>query len=334
MIEQEDLFRLITSKFGSKAEAARAIAAVLYVQPKAARRWINAEVRVSYDMIKKLVEHFDIKGHEIMPAQQDTIHMHYTNLVTDDPTNYLRYMDRIAGLLEQAVDDPAAEIGFVADDIPIFHFMPYKELIYFKLFAYRSDVQSGEDLTFEQFCEQMEPLNLANTFQRIDKAYAQIASTEIWGATVLQDILFRIRFLWDTGRFALFSSVEKLLDLLKDLVEKFNARVVSGQKDAGGKLQFFQNDAGNRLGFMLVQTAEKTVVTIKLHTINSISSECGTIVNEMLKWYRATIDQSLNLGIGAVRERKIYFGNLDSQLADCRDYVSKRRGKRQLYKGK
>ena len=314
MIDQETLFKIIAQRFDKKADFYQSVADVLSVEISNVRKRTNGSTPIRYDEMKKLIKSFSISRHDLFQNPDTGIGFKYIRLDVPSMDNYLRYIQALAAMLERAMAIPGSKIYFVADDIPIFHYMRFPELTAFKLYSYAYDMKMV-NISFEAYLDIFAEQNLQPIFQRIDQAYRQIQSVEIWDDQVLEMLLFNIGGKRDLNCFENNATVMLLLSQLKDLLSHFRVQVESGEKDPDVKFEFFKNESLNRLSYMMLNSGSDSSLTLKLQIINSMYTGQSEFVQEGEKWFDATVNRSLALGMGAQRQRNLYFKLLHDQIA-------------------
>lgn len=314
MIDQETLFKIIEERFDNKLDFHQAVADILGVEISNVRKRTNGSTPIRYYELQRLVEKFSISRHELFRDPDDDVGFRYIRLDYPSMGNYLRYIQGLAGMLENAAAVPESKIYFVADDIPIFYYMRFPELTAFKLYSYLYDMKMV-NMSFEDYLDLFRAQNLLPVFERIDRAYNRIQSVEIWDDHILEMLLFSIGGKYDLNCFDDRGTVGILLGQLKELLYGFRTLVESGEKDTDVKFEFFKNESLNRLPYMMLVNGSDSSLTLKLQIINSMHTGQSEFVEEGAKWFDAAVNKSLALGMGAERQRNLYFQLLHDQIA-------------------
>jgi len=322
MINKYELVALICAKYKSKEEAKRTICEKLDVNPETVHKWIYGERGIPMDRYVELVEKFNVLPQEVFKGQPGLVWFGYRFLASEDMGTYIGYISGMALMLEKIAADPQGSITFNADEIPIFHFMPFKMLTYFKLYCYSYEMQKGDSLQgikFEEFVEELERYPLESIFERIASAYGKIESREIWYDELLLSILYNLRFMDSLCRFGEKGTLELLLDELDALVRSFQRQVVHGKKANGKKFDFFRKPFPGGVAGMLVYTEGQKAVSIKVGTINSMTTRDEVFVEGFEYALNGIINQSSILGVGSEIERTRFFSRLFESIALLRE---------------
>lgn len=321
MINKYELIVLICSRYRSKEEAKRAICDKLDVNPETVHKWIYGERGIPMDRYTELIEKFDISPLDVFDGQPGLVCFGYRFLAGEDIDTYIGYITGLALMLEKIADDPYSSITFNADEIPIFHFMPFKMLTYFKLYCYSYEMQKGnafQGIKFEDFVQELEKYSLDSIFDRIAAAYGKIESREIWYDELLHSILYNLRFMDSLFRFGKIDTLALLLDELNALVENFHGQAIRGKKDSCKKFDFFRKPFPGGVGGMLVCTGSQKIVSIKVGTINSMTTEDRVFVEGFEYVLNGIINQSSMLGVGSEIERTRFFCRLFDSIGVLR----------------
>lgn len=315
MIDQTKIFKIIEKQFSDRGEFLQAIADTLCVTLPNVRRRISGQTKLIYEEVQKLVETFSLGMEDLFPGRKEILLFTYRKLDLPDIENYVAYLEGLLAMWERAAEDKSSKISIVTDEIPIFYFMDYPQLTMFKLYSYAYDMDVYKS-SFESFVEKMEKHDFTGYFKRISTAYSKIESIEIWDNKVLNRIIHDLNLKQDLDCFKKTSTVDDLKNDLRDLLNNFRKTVVKGSKNGGGKLGFLHKESINRLSFMLVEDSHSASLSIKLHTINSMTTRNIYLIEEGKKWVKSAIDSSLALSLGSKSKRKIYFDRLIDRIDD------------------
>ncbi|PRD54708.1 hypothetical protein [Sphingobacterium gobiense] len=313
MIDQETLFKIIERRFENTSDFQQAMNDILGVEESNIRRRLNGSTQLRYAELQKLVEKFSISRHELFPDPDEDVSFKYIRLDYPSIENYLRYIQGFASTLEGAAAISESKIYFVADDIPIFHYMRFPELTAFKLYSYAYDMKIV-NMSFEVYLDIFREQDLLPIFRRISNAYNRIQSVEVWDDDVLETLLSSIGGKQDLNCFERSETVAMLLGQLKELLYGFRTLAESGEKDPGVKFEFFKNESINRLPYMMLSNGSASSLTLKLQIINSMNTGQPEFVEEGAKWFDATVNKSLALSMGAERQRNRYFQLLHDRI--------------------
>lgn len=313
MRNQKELFERIALRYANKTEALVEIAQAAHVSRDTARKWMYGYVDVGYDRMIDLIEIFELSQEELLGDKPEFVRFRYINLDVEKIDNYMKYIQGLANMLEGVAEDPEGKILFKADEVPIFHFMPYDILTYFKLYIYGYEVVRF-DLTFERFVSHMKGYALDTVFKRIYNAYMQVDSMEVWDDYALDQLLYQIEYAYDINRFEDPDMKYVLLSEVERMVKDVRQMADTGRKRSGKVFDFFKASLPVGTGSMIVHQKNRKTLSIKLDTINSVSTQNSVLIEEMEEAFEAILNKSIRLEVWAKRKRARYFNGLLDKL--------------------
>lgn len=319
MKTQRELFDLIAKKeFKNKKLMYKHVADFLCVSTDAVSKWSYGTTVINYVYLKKIIEHFKIRPDELFKPKSDYFYVKYNSLDMKNISLYRDYIYGLDQLLSSASNVPNAKIYFQADEIPIFHFMPYKLLTYFKLYAYAYDMNKLE-LSFEEYIKELDTYDLEPIFKSIARNYDNIESTEIWDYGILDNLLAQIGYFDELERFKSSDIKSQLLDDLCELLDNFKSLATAGEKSSGKRFDFFVKPFPLGRSFMVIDADQLQSVSLKVDTINSLTMTDRRLVDESYTTFFAAREKSLAVGIGSERERMKYFKNLKDKIVNIKN---------------
>ena len=326
MKTQKEIFESIfeLNQFSSRKEMYEYIANEFCASVHTVNKWCSGIIGVNYVQMQQIVHHFKLSPADLFNDSPNWAIFNLRQIDMKDLSSYRVYMEHINNLLARAVNSSDAQIYFHADEIPVFHFMPYTNLTYFKLYAYAYDVIKL-DHTYEEFCKYISKIKLEPVFRSISDNYNRIPSIEIWGDHVIDNILFQINHFEILQRFDSPRSKKILLDELMDLIKSFQVTATNGEKSTGKRFDFFRKPAPLRMGYMIIQAGNRRTLSLKSDTINSMTSRSHASVDFYYNSFRSSMNKSTALGIGAEGDRVQYFRSLCNKIYEAYSKDQKKR---------
>jgi hypothetical protein len=292
------------------------ISEILNVSSDSAYRRIRGEKELTLNELSKLCRHFNISMDSVINYQSGNISFKYTPLDLNNMDNYYAYMRDLSALMENIAKAREKEICFMAVDIPVPHFTPFLELTLFKIYTWFQSVNKLY-ITYDKFVEQLDIPFLRDIYAKIDKAYHQIPSTEIWTSNTLEPILQLLDYYSDLNCFENKNTFPLLCAQLLQLIDNIEEFAEKERKEHKGKEVFFRiflsplevmND------FMITKKDGINVTSIKLYTINGIFTSNEYFCSEVDKWMKNSIAKSLPLSGNSTRERFQFFQKLKNKV--------------------
>ncbi|ERJ60893.1 hypothetical protein [Sphingobacterium paucimobilis] len=313
MKTQKELFEVILTRFKSRVEMYAHVSALLSVSTDTVSKWSYGKTYIRYDRLMKLVGHFVLSPGDLHQSRTDEVTFRFAPLDMDDIPGYCHYIRGFREMLQRVVEAPDVHICFHADELPIFYFMPYVELVYFKLYSFAHDTLKVE-LSYEQFVKRMEEYKLDTVFEEIAALYERIPSVEVWDDAVIDSLLYQIDHFQVLERYDDPDSRSLILGQLDELLEDFRKTAAAGVKSSGVRFDFYRRHSPAKKGYMLLRDNGRISLSIKTDTINSMYTQAQGIVEAFVGSFNATINKSTAVGIGAERERTVFFRNLKTKI--------------------
>ncbi|WP_164108675.1 MULTISPECIES: hypothetical protein [Sphingobacterium] len=318
---QKELFERIAIHYKSKNALCKTIATAMSASEKTVEKWISADTVLNYDRLYDIVNYLKLTPIDIFKDNQGWVYFKFMPLDMNDLDKYYSYISTLALMFRRLADNREGKIFFMADEIPIFHFMPFKNLTYFKLYQYYCDMQKTEDshednvsLKYEDFAAELDKLDLAPQFEAIHGAYEQITSREIWDDTILDSLLYGLYELRSLHRFREPKVIQSILAELKELIEKFRIKGNRGKKSAGVRIDVFKKRTPVRQGFMVWNCPGQEFLSMKLDTINSMLTFDSEMIRMFKSKFKADMDRSKAFGMGDVGERISFYDGLIEKI--------------------
>lgn len=313
MKSQKEFFETICARFKNKAEMYVEVGRQLSVSTDTVSKWAYGASQLNYDRIQQLVAHFGLSPGDLFHSRPELVMFRFAPIDMHEVESYSRYIRGFLAMLQQAEGQPDAHISFHADELPIFHLMKFPRLVYFKLYSFAYDTLKVE-LTFEAFMEQMQSYDLEPVFGEIAESYRRIPSIEVWDDQVLDTLLYQIEHFDVLDRYEDPGSKEAILHDLSDLVRGFQETAVKAMKDVGVRFEFYRRHSPAKKGYMLLEGGGQCRLAIKADTINSMSTQAPDVAASYRGSFNATVNKSTSVGMGAERERTLFFGKLKEKI--------------------
>jgi len=310
---QKFIFQKVRDLFPDNSEWSQKIADTLKISRVSVYRREREEVPLIAREIELLCREFSISLDEFLLSGPQTIMFRYTSLNMEKMDNYVHYIHSLLAHLEQVVKSDDKEILFCADDIPIFHFMAFPELTYFKLYTWNQSVMDL-GIPFEEFVYEIKKLHVDDLFNKLHALYLKIPSREIWSGLTMMRFLELLEYYESIGSFQSKGSVETLMLQVQGLLDNLKSWTLSQEKDLGVSFELYNSPLDLGLSQMLCRQQGQNSVLIKLYTINSIATYDERYVSETSDWIKALLKKSICLSLSAEKERIKFFRKMENDI--------------------
>lgn len=269
-----------------------------------------------------LCHHFGISLDALMGVAAVGGEYIYTPLDLRSTDGYLNYMRALADRLERLSMTPDAEIILSAVDVPFFHFLQYKELTLFKLFAWTNSVY-GNVGRFEDFARAIETPALLDVYRRIVAAYRLIPQREIWTRNTVDTFLTLVRFNFEMGNFADPRTAVVLCEQFGNLLNRLQSQAETGFKGSTGCIPFglYLSEMDLENNFILLRSGAGLSCILKLFTINSLYITDPKFCTETLGWLDQLTRRSLLISVSSEKERRRFFVDQHEKISILAELV-------------
>jgi hypothetical protein len=320
---QKDIFDLIRKKLPRNQILANVISEILDIRPDSSYRRIRGEKELTISELAILCKHYDISVDSILGKQNNNVIFTYNPLELSNLENYRRYIKQFTERVSLLSNSETKEIYYTAGDIPIFHFLRFHELAFFKVYVWYKAI-SDDSIKFERFMEQINDReDLFNDYDRLEDSYFKIPSYEIWTNSTIDPMLRLLEYNYDIGAFDSKQTLILLFGQLNEIIEQVIEWSESGKKNGMSDFKLYCSAIDLENSFMILKNNEKISTTIKLFTINSITTSDPSFCEETEKWIKNTVSKASLLSEISERERIAFFKTLQTKINDLREKLLK-----------
>ena len=310
---QKLIFQEIRNRIPSDTAWSLQVADLLHVGRDAVYRRERGEVQMTVDELEILCRKFSISLDRFVLTQQHAVVFKHTSLNQENLINYTHYIGQLLQHLQMISSCHQKEIIFCADDIPIFHFMAFSELTYFKLYTWNQAVLNL-GISYEEFVYELKKQNLEPVFRKLHQAYCAIPSREIWTRVTIQPFLGLLEYFQAIGSFSSERTSKTLIAQLKQLTANLKSWTKAQGKNGEVPFDLYLSPVNLGISQMLCCFDEQQSVSVKLYTINSIATVDHNYVRETVDWIRGILNKSSCLSRLSEKERIYFFNDLDAQV--------------------
>jgi hypothetical protein len=322
---QKKIFKAIREQLTGIQQPVNVVSEVLGISLDASYRRMRGEKELSSTELIKLCSHFNISVDCLSGNVRNNLLFRYEPLDLENLNSYRAYIRHLTESVTALSIVGDKEIYYTSADIPIFHFLPCRELSLFKVYVWYAAV-SGNRTGFEKFLEQMKNENeLFICYDRMVKSYNTMSSTEIWTESAIDPYLRLIDFYYGMGLLGNGDMAKKLCYQLTLLIKNVKTWAETGTKNsAGGKYRLFLSPVHPENSFMLLKKDGYSSVTIKLYTTNSITTTSQSFCKETEQWINNIMEKSMLLSETSIRERNDFFKNIESKIQNLMNRIQVR----------
>ena len=312
---QKTIFKEITKKLTPHQRLADVVSSVLKKSTDSSYRRIRGETELTLSEAFKLCSYFNISFDSIVKNQRSSVIFRYNTVDFSHLNSYHRYIQEFTETVS-AVSNNArgGEIYYTAEDVPLFHFLRFHELTFFKIYVWHNAV-SSDKITFEQFMKGIRnKKQFFDDFNSLENSYCKTASREIWTDDTIYHILRLLDYYCDMGAFEEKETVGLLFRQLNEMTDRLKEWTESGKKEDKGDFKLYYSAVNPENNFVLLKNEENTAVAIRLYTVKSIVTSNPSFCEETEKWIGNIMINSTLLSETSARERRMFFQNMKAKI--------------------
>lgn len=323
---QKLLFDEIRSRISNPALWSKEISELLNLGRDAIYRRERGEVLLTINETETLCRHYGISLDSHLLSDRSQVVFKHTSLNQEDSYNYTLYIAQMLLHLQRMEACERKEIIFCADDIPIFHFMDFPELTYFKLYTWNQAVLNL-GIRYEDFVYELRKQHLEPVFHNLSESYRKIPSREIWTVGTIGPILELLEYYHAIGSFGNPQSIKLLVEQLRCLTGNLKEWTKTQEKRLGVAFDLYLSPVNLGLSQMLCQFDDQHSVSVKLYTINSIATLDRRYVQETMDWIKGVLNKSSCLSKLSEKERIHFFNHMEDRIECLADRLNPLPGK-------
>ncbi|MDR2232603.1 MAG: hypothetical protein LBE56_05695 [Tannerella sp.] len=318
---QKRLFEEIRKRFAT-VKLATEVSELLGIEENAAYRRISGKTVLSLDEATKLCSRFNLSMDFLAENVHDNLTFRYNPIEILNLDSYRTYIRQFTDTVSSLTQHSDGEIYYTAEDVPLFHFLRHRELMFFKIFVW-FDAVSGMKIPFERFVDEIERKeSLFEDFDRLADCYADTSSCEIWTGDTITHIFRLLEYFCDMGAFEKQETVRLLFSQMNDMMEKIREWTETGRKDGKGNFQLYISATNLENNYILLKNSAHTAVGIRLYTVKSILTENPAFCRETEKWIENMMKKSTLLSGASERERSQFFQRMKTAMDVCRERLT------------
>ncbi|MEO6405977.1 MAG: helix-turn-helix transcriptional regulator [Ferruginibacter sp.] len=318
---QQVFFNHIRSKIPSHISLVEDVAELLNISNDSAYRRIRGEKPIGLDEIQILCNHYKVSLDQLLQINNDTA-IFSGKMVDHTNFNLTHYLHEVLRNFQFFKSIPDCEIFNFNKDIPIFHYMQFKELSAFKYFFWKRTIMHYPDLVKKQFDGEELDNDVMETGLKVIKIYTQIPSTEIWNDDSINITIRQIEYYRQTSSFENKHIILKIYGQLEELINHMELEAEKGIKFLYGEApapnsatyNVFLNECllGDNTVYMRGKDMQATY--INHGGINFMSTQDKAFCDYTIYNIQNIIKKSTQISVAGEKERSIFFNGMREKI--------------------
>lgn len=325
---QQVLFDRIKNLIPDKKALPAEIADLLDIGLDAAYRRIKGATPLKFSEVVAIATHFHQSLDELVGDINPSAVTFLPSSLQQKDSGMVPYLNGLKILMKSLIQDDATGIIIASKDIPTFQLFQFPELLQFKMFFWRKTMFDDPSLRDEKFSlgfisHERETIN--SLCIEIARLYAQLDSTEVWTAELVDGLVKQIRYYNDLGQFEtpqdalkLVVQAEDMVNFLQKMAEVGKKLLISNSGYKGGVYDLYRQDliVNDNVISLIMNNQVRT-----FHVYNSIEYlQTGHQIygKQVRIWLENLPKRSVPISTFNERSRVVFFNTLRTQLKKLR----------------
>lgn len=324
---QKWLFEQIARKNPEEKSLVRELADVLTVSQGSIYKKMRGEVILKAEEAMRIARHFGVSIDAYLEQDKSgraVFDYYFLQHRVRSPPEFLRNLCyELTGII--ALPQPA--IWYATNEIPVFHYMPYRRLLAFKLYMWSRMSWRLPELVEATF----EPESFYHTYpdtegyrQELQNFYTQIPSKEYWPLHILDHTLNQIHYCAASGLFPQADTAELLYQELLLLLEERFSMAVKGLKTKSPvakspeqpvRFELFFNEIAFTNNLILIFSNEQpTALYATLDNPNFIRTTDQNVCGNIKHWMEQIEQSAILVSRAGEQHRRNMFEQIKSRV--------------------
>ncbi|MDR2234282.1 MAG: hypothetical protein LBE56_14305 [Tannerella sp.] len=312
-VTQKRIFQELEKLFRESRLAAE-VSGTLKIELDAAYRRIRGETALGLDEAVILCSRYGMSLDYIVGNEYNNLVFSYNPIEFENLDSYRLYIRQFTETVLSLARRKNGEIFYTAEDVPLFHILRHRELMFFNIFVWFNAVL-GATLKFERFVEEIDNKeSLYQDFNLLSDSYFNIASCEIWTEDTVRHLLRSLEYYCNMGVFQERNTVSLLFSQLNGMLATVRNWTETGKKDGKKDFKLYISATNLANNYILLKNESQTVVGIRLYTVKSIVTRHPAFCMETEKWIENLMKKSTLLSGSSEMEREQFFQRTQREI--------------------
>ncbi len=322
---QQELFNHIFARNADK-EVVPILCELLHLNKSSVYNRINGEKLLKLDELVLLAATFGFSIDKHIFPEQGIVPFHF-NFLKTPVRNCREYLEQVLASFRLFNSVPGLRVWFLANSLPFFQMMNFRELALFKAFAYARvnwQLPYTENLVFhpDTFPER-------DVYDRLMRpvlsVYSSIETLEFWPDDLYQTTLKQIKYFQHSGQLTDPQLVKTMLEQLNALCEHQYNMATAGRKWAfdekdhgfGAKFDLYHNEIAPLNITLLAESKDLKGVFTVYDDPNFMFSDDPTLYNYTLEWMGKLKSKCLHISEDSEQNRRAYFNKIGEEVRNA-----------------
>jgi len=324
---QQLIFDEIEKRIPKNKQATTEIAKVLHMSSDAVYRRQRGDTALLAQELTELSEHFKISLDALLGQQSATVFSEFSGFAKPVQT----FQDFLVGALRQLEfvhSLPEPYLYYASQEIPVFQYMYFPELIQFKLYVWGTTTWDFDYLQNQPFHFDLVPYSTMELVGKMLDLYNRLPSTDLWTLNIVDYTLNQIEYVVYSRQFKnpedallLCDRVLQLLGHMRKMAEKGFKFSPDEKLSSGAAFNLYHNELMYTSNTMLVTAQQHKFVIAVFCNPNYLRSMDQKLCNYTYEWMENLVSKSQAMSVHSKRNRKWYFNRLSQKVESAKHRI-------------
>ena len=332
-LQRELINRIISYHHdGKRTNAVKNLSDLLSVGKDAIYRRIRGETLLTPDEILVLCQHYNLSLDSLLFQERNSVLFSF-NAFSRKIKSFQDYLEDLKLNLEQFGQIPTAKVYYNTNEIPIFYYCFFRELISFKFYVWGRNIWNIDYLQNEAFHTDLIDHQVFDVCEGVLDNYLKVNTIEMWSLNLFDNTLNQIEYYASTGAFRREDDALMLCDKLEALVDHMSHMATMGKKskighrEGYGTLQLYHNEmiSTNTLIYLKSEFPAVRVLFTIYGSPNFMKSTDERICDYTEEWIEKIMARSTIISENAARPRNWFFRGIKRRIEATRKLIQSAR---------
>lgn len=325
---QQAFFQKILDRFPGKTEAVVHLAGLLNVSENGIYRRFRGDTLLTPDELMRLAQHFEISVDAIIHRESTLIPFTY-NQFARPITNFDTFISQVHENIAAIASIPDVHVYYASQEVPIFQYFFFPELLAFKLYVYGLTAWNFDYLRHRKFSLALVSPHAIELGLECVRLYSLIPSKDLWNPGIIDNTLNQIEYMAQEGRFEspelaclICDQITALLERARKMAE-YGKKIFKNESPESNYAQFdlYYNEMINTNNTIMVKTPKGTMMYTTFSNPNFLKTSNQRFCDHTKEWFEATISRSTSISVHSATSRNRFFHRLFSKVENTRKRI-------------
>jgi len=326
---QRNLFKRIIQMRGGSKDFVEELGALLNLKKSASNNRIRGATKLSLTELITIAQKYRISIDPFIDSKYHPISF-TCDAIRKMPTDIDDYLINIAKHFKQITQAKNINFTYFADEVPIFHFMQFPVLFYFKLFVWNymswkiPDYLDG--FSIDQF-EKKE--RLSGIMDQLSHTYYEYPGIEIWNVRMLDLSLDQLKYFIISGAIrdkndaiAIFQAIKDLCQHLEMIAQRGAKFMPNDQDNLLGDTSVFLNEIKKGTDIILVKSDHFKIVYSTFDSPNFIKTQNNRFIEHTQEVIDKVTQSSSDISGKGEKDRKNVFMRIRKKVLSAEKEIN------------